>query len=127
MIRCRSSACWSGFDSLDGSALVLRSAPRGSYVMIVRSGKRLAKEPNPAAPIGDPMRKSGISPPLPGRTSYVRVAPGASRVRVVGCVRCMLVSSGCDLHHSVLRPVEARSLIGVADLVEPQHELLDLG
>ena len=30
MIRCRSSACWSGVDGLAGSALVLRSTPRGS-------------------------------------------------------------------------------------------------
>ena len=55
MIRCRSSACCSGVDGLEGSSFVLRSTPRGSYVTIVRSGKWPARVPNPLAPIGDPI------------------------------------------------------------------------
>ena len=40
---------------------MLRSDPRGSYVISVRSGKWLASVTNPAAAIGEPIRNSGGS------------------------------------------------------------------
>src|SRR5688500_7925365 len=61
--------------------------------MIVRSGKWLARLAKPSAPIGEPMRNSGMSLPVPGRTSYVSVTPGTSRVRVVGSVLTVMVLS----------------------------------
>jgi hypothetical protein len=46
---------------LASSVRGLRSTPRGSYVTTVRSLKKPASDPKPAAPIGDPMRSSAGS------------------------------------------------------------------
>ena len=63
--RCRSSACSSGVDSVAPSVRLLRSAPRGSNVTTVRSGKCRARVTNPWAPIGDPSkRRTGSSESL---------------------------------------------------------------